>query len=76
MNIINPTYGQLVEGSKKHLKVTYKYTVEKTLELSMNGVHDMIFANNELGQAQIIAENGELAEGISSVVINQNNQIQ
>lgn len=29
----------------------------------------MVFAKNELGQANIITEDGELSEGVSNVVI-------
>jgi len=67
----NPTYEELKEAAEKGLKVSYKYTVEKYLTLSVNGVQDMVFAENELGQAQIIARDGLLSDGISSVIIHQ-----
>ena len=67
----NPTYEQLMEGAKRHLTVTYTVTKEiDGLELSENGVNAMVFAKNELGQANIIAENGKLIDGVSNVVIN------
>ena len=66
----NPTYKQLMEGAKRHLKITYIVTKEiDGLELSENGVHDMVFAKNELGQANIVAEKGNLCDGVSDIVV-------
>ena len=68
-NLENPTYEQLMEAAKKGLEVTYEFTVEENLQLHQNGVDDMVFARNDLGQAQIIAREGKLREEVSSVVI-------
>lgn len=66
----NPTYEQLMEGAKRHLKLTYTLTQEiDGLELTENGSSKIVFVQNELGQANIIAENGKLRNGVSNVVI-------
>jgi len=66
----NPTYEQLMEGAKKHLVITYTVTeIVEGLELSENGINDMVFVKNELGQANVIAEKGLLRDGVSNIVI-------
>lgn len=65
-----PTYEQLRKAAKRHLKITYTLTMEiDGLELSVNGIDNTVYAKNELGQSNIIAENGTLRDGVSNIII-------
>jgi hypothetical protein len=71
--IHDPTYEQLIEAAKQHKHVSFIVTEVKELELSVNGVHDMVFAKNDLGQAMVIAEEGHIRSDITNVVIMESN---